>query len=209
MLIDVSKMPGYYIGKQKLQVIEDKLALAAKNGKYNVKVDVTGLPLRPEFSIDVARIIDTYGCEFIGLGEKEETIDALVSTGYFIKEALGEDNYGKQFRRLVEMSDFPLMVKDNRLTGDELIIYNVIQPVRFGENYFHYNVLKPYLLEPGELERACWYDKEEIWTKKKTHISDIGSLDAGYRFANTETERTLLDIFTKVIEGTATGFYTV
>lgn len=195
-----------YVGKMTLEKLEEQIKEAYKRGIKRVEIDVSGVPLRKDFSVEVARIQDTYNCTFIGLSEKEEMVDAIVSTGYFIKESLGAVEYGKKFRRLVEMSDFPLMIKDNRLKGDELIVYNIIQPIRFDKQYFHYNIIKPYLLEPSELEKAM-LEGVNIWDKSQTHLGDIAGKNQGFRFANTETERTILDIFTEIIEGTAPTFY--
>lgn len=207
MIIDVTKLTKVIVGKQTLERIEEILESERKNGNTGVQVDVTHLALRKDFAIDVARLENEYNCKFIGLGEKESQVDAIVGTGYFIKESLGKVEYGKSFRRLVEMSDFPLMIKDNRRVGDELIIYNIIQPLSFDNMFFYYNVIKPYLLEPEELEKACWIERENIWDRESIHITDIGGTKTGFRFANTLTERTLLDIFTQIIEGTLTGFY--
>lgn len=198
-----------YAGKQTLDRIEERLKKENKKGKFGVVVDLGSIPMRKEFAVDVARMIDSYKCKFINLGEKEEEVDAYIATGYFIKEKLGNVKFGERFKRLVEMSDFPLMIKDNRLKGDELIKHNVIQPISFNNSYFHYNVIKPHLLEPGYLEKACWYENKNIFDKESIHMADLGDKLEGYRFANSEQERTILDVFTGVIDGTLKGFYEV
>lgn len=206
MRIDVSKMTNY-VGKKTLMLIEERLKKMNSNGLTGVEVDVTNLPLRSDFVVDVAKLQDDYDCIFVGLSEKEDKVDSIVSTGYFIKEELGNELYGERFKRLVEMADYPLMVKDNRGIGDELIPLNIIQPISFDTTHFYYNVIKPYLLEPMELEKAVHFEGKKIWDRESIHISDIGELQTGFRFANTKRERTIMDILTNVIEGTLRGFY--
>lgn len=212
MIINVAELLGTkwkqtYVGKKTLEEIEKILKKEMKKGNIGIEVDLKDTSMRADFSLDIARMQYTYKCKFLNLGGKEDEIDTYISTGRFIKEKLGNVEYGRRFRRLVEMSDFPLMVKDNRGMGDELIQFNVIQPVSFDETHFHYNVIKPYLLEPGELEKAYWYENKNIWERESIHLTDIGEFNQGFRFANTVQEITILDILTGVIEGTLKGFW--
>lgn len=204
--IDVSKFTGTVVGKQTIQKLAKELEAYRKKGYTQIEVDLRHLSLQKDSLEELAYLKTRYECEYLGLGDKEGKLEAYIGTGLFLKRELGVENYVKLFRRVVEMADFPLMIKDNRLMDDDLIELNVIQPIAFTDVHFHYNMIKPHLLEPRELEQAIWVDKKDIFTQESVYLSDIGEELSGYRFATTLKERTMLDIFSRVIDGSLRGF---
>lgn len=194
---------GFYIGQSTLDLVEDFVSKEFKKGNKQIIIDCSNpkFSIRKEFLLSIAKIEEYYNAKFYGLQSKEEIVSSIRNSGFFTKDKIGNLEYGKKFRKIVEMADFPLMIKDNRNIEDKLIRFNVIQPISFDDNYFYYNTIKPYLLEPIKLEEACWKNNQPIWDENKIFISDIGDFNQGFRFASNKKERTILDIFTKIIEG--------
>lgn len=206
-VINVRDYTEVFVGQDTIKNIEQELINYEKQGIKGVEVNVDELPLRDDFNLDLARLELRYLCKFTGLADQKEGIIANIKdTGYLIKESIGGEAFSKKMKQLIMDADYPMMLIDNKGQGDELIPINVIQPFMFDNVNLHYYLLKPNLLEPRYLQKACWVDNETIWEQKKVFIADIGSKEFGIRFAKNEKERTILDIFSGIIDGTITEF---
>lgn len=202
--IDVSKLTKQLIGQQTVAKIDKELKKLYEKNIINVEVDLRGFSIHKDSIMALAKLKYLYECEFI-TEDKDDYIDSLISTGIFLKEDLGVENFVKYFKYIVEVSDYPLMIKDNRLVSDGLVAMNVIKPIGFSEHKFFYNIIKPHLLEPVLLEKSILEGKE-IFVQESVHLSDIGDKEFGFRFATNKNERTLLDIFTAILNNRLKGF---
>jgi len=203
--IDASKYARNFVGRKTFESIKKDIKKLHSEGIKDICVNLEGKSISQEYTKFVAEMIYEYECTFKGLGNKEPIVEAYLYTGYFIKEYLGPGEYVKWFRKQVEGSDFPMMILDNRLGNKRLVTMNIIQPVRFDERYFYYNIIKPVYLEPGTLEQAI-IDQEDIYTRESINIVDIATEAIGFRFASTKKERTMLDIFEGILSGKLKGF---
>ncbi|MBT3123336.1 MULTISPECIES: hypothetical protein [Bacillus] len=194
-----------YVGSKSLLAIENRVKKLTEEGVTGIVVDIDGLAMNEEFVPKVAEIMDSYNCRFEGLGEKEGLVDAYISSGYFLKRKMGVSKFVRWFRDMVEEANFPIMIMDNRLAGDELIIMNVVQPMRFDDKYLYYRVIKPHLLEPASLEKAVT-EGQNIWSNRDIRLVDLAKEDVGIRFAANLRERTMLDIFSGIIDKSLKGF---
>lgn len=194
-----------YAGKKTVNTIKEKLQEYKDKGITGVLIDLEGIAMSSEYSKELADMVYTYQCTFNGLGNKEQLVEAYLYTGYFIKETKGAKEYLEWFKEQIETADFPLMILDNRLSCKRLVALNVIQPIKFEKNYFHYDVIKPKYLEPETLEKAI-KNKEDIYTRETIHVTDIPKEETGFRFACTDQERIQLDIFEAIVSHKLTGF---
>lgn len=207
--IDISQYTKSYVGKKTLTDIERQLQEMQEQGVRHVIVDIKDYALRNDFNEDLARMEIVYGCVFEGIGDKRTQVDYLKETGYIHKQLIGRERYIERLRELIEMADFPLMVKDNRLEETTTLGLNIIQPIGFEGNRFYYNILKQRLTEPKALEKACWYTKEPIWEETYVDYYDMweNSTTCNFRFAKDKEERTILDLLSGIIAGEFKGFY--
>ena len=208
-LNDIMKNTTFF-GKTSLIKLENKLKELRKyNETKTITIDVStpSLSIRPEFLIEFARLSEYYNCEFIGLlDDKNDIIDSYINTGYFIKSSLGAKAYSELLKELITTLDFPLMILDNRLDKYNFIDYNIIQPIGFSKYKFYYKKLKPSLLEPRILEKACWENKEEIWSQEEIFISEMSDSNIGFRFAKSIKEKTILELYKKILDGSYYNF---
>lgn len=172
----------------------NRIDLDFRDKKYSIKND---------FLDGLAKLIVYYNVRLLGLESKEDEINRIINSGYFLKKKLGAEKYAKFFVDLISKCDFPLLIQDNKYAKDNLAVYTIIQPMYFDSTYLYYKSLKTYLLEPLHLEKACWHSKEkvDIWNEHKILISDLGSVENIFRFPATIQEKTLLDIFSNIISG--------
>lgn len=187
-----------YVGRYTLDNVEKDIKEAKENGYEDITVNVEGLSINNDYTFLIADIIDFYKCTFIGLGNKEDDIDAIINTGAFLKRDMGTESYVKWFKRMVESADFPLMIRDNRLKKAVNTEMNVLQPVMFDDKNFYYNVIRPQYLEPIDLERAM-KNEQSVFTMETIRIVDIAKYEEGFRLASTENERYILDIFESIL----------
>lgn len=194
-----------YIGFEAIQKIEQEI-IKYKNKNYSeIVVDFREFKfsLKDEYLPEIAKLIEYYNVSFLGLESKEDEINRILNSGYFLKKKLGAENYARLFLDLVAKADFPLLIRDNKYKKDVLAPYSVVQPLYFDSSYFYFKTIKTYLLEPIYLEKACWHSdkKESIWNEDKILISDLGNEKTIIRFPANQHEKTLLDIFSNIISG--------
>jgi len=203
--INVGEYVDTYVGRYTLDRVEEDVKKEIEKGNRDVVVNVVGLSINQDYTYLIASMENKYGCYFKGIGNKRDEVDAIVNTGAFIKKDLGVEEYIKLFIKLVELGDYPIMIRDNRLKVGRIVTMNVIQPLMFDDKYFYFNVIRPKYLEPIHLERAVQQD-EKIYTRESISLFDIAKYEEGFRFASSEDERYMLDLFESVITGKAWGF---
>lgn len=205
MRMDVDDLGVNVIGIKTLDYIEKTLEEQKEKGVTGIVVNFKGKGINPEYTEKLARMKYEYGCKYLGEGNKKYDIDAYIKTGYFIKEKMGRVAYLRWLKRQVEQADYPLMIRDNRMKAIRTVEMNIIQPLKFDDRYFYFNVIKPKLLEPEDLELAI-AEGEEIYTKETILIEDLLDLNEGFRFAGTFQERCILDVFEDIITERVTGY---
>jgi len=203
--IDVGKYVDTYVGRYTLDRVEEDIQKELEKGNTEIVVNVTGLSINQDYTYLIASMVNKYGCDFKGIGNKRDEVEAIINTGAFIKKELGVEKYIKLFINLVELGDYPLMIRDNRLKAGRIVTMNVIQPIMFDDKYFYFNVIRPQYLEPIYLERAI-QQGEKIYTRDSISLYDIAKYVEGFRIASNKDERYMLDLFESVITGDAWGF---
>lgn len=197
--IDANKYARDFVGKKTLEQIRKDVEEYHKQGITDIVINVDDKSMSKDYTKYVAEMIYEYGCTFKGLGGKEETVKGYLNTGYFIKENIGAKRYVEWMENQIRLAGFPLMILDNSLRdARNLVPLNIIQPERFDDKYFYYSVIKPTYLEPVMLEEAI-RDGKDIYRKESVNRVDIATEEMGFRFATTKRERTILDIFTEIL----------
>lgn len=174
-------------------------------------INFFNISISKEYNVDLARLIYEYNCELIGLSqERLEIINSIINTGYFIKENKTPKEYYLIFRRLLELSDFSLMILDNTyyniLHRKKEIPFSIIQPLYFENNYFYYQKLKAGMVQPKELEKQI-QKGTDIWEVSNVHIYNLIEFSSGFRFATTKLERDYLELYSDILSQRLTGFY--
>lgn len=205
MRIDIDDFSVKIVGMKTLELVADKLKEYKEDGITGVTVDMRGRGINQEDAKFLAKMKYDTDCKYKGIGHKEEDIEVYLMTGYFLKDSMGSKNYVKWFKRQVEIADFPLLIRDNRLTDYKIVPMNIIQPLKFDGVYFKYKLIKPQYLEPKDLEQALRSGKN-IYTVESIRVEEIGYNREGFRFAGTYEERLMLDIFEDIITGRVEGY---
>lgn len=183
----------------------EQLEVTLKERGLPTKVDVTQSSFEKQFSPHLAKLMIVYNCEYIGLSmEREEELESIIQTGWFLKENLGPKEYGQWFKRMIEQADFPLMILDNVLAR-KTPKYQVVQPLSIENDRLRYRKLKPSYTEPKVLERALMNDVD-IWVTDTIHYLDLSDKTFGLRFACNVKERAILDILSNILSGRLKGF---
>lgn len=210
MASEYTRNNGQFIGKESLERIKKDVEdiREEKGNSVDIHLYFSGVSMRDNFNVYIARLGFEYGCKLYGLSTKKEDIDYIIKSGYFIKKRLGARAYGNRLVELIQRADYPLMIKDRR--GEKFIgndvTYYIIQPYGVdSENIFHYGELRPKYADPIELERAV-RDNKDIWNMKEIFVPDLGNESTGIRFASTPQERIILDLLSGVFSGTLEGF---
>lgn len=199
MLIDIEDYSVNIVGMRTLEMIERRLEEYLEQGKDGVIVDLRDRGINKEYNEYLAKLQYKYKCIYRGIGNKEHEIDAYLKTGYFLKESMLREEYAYWFKEKLEESRMPLIIRDNRLRDTKLVSYNVVKPIKFTEDLFHYYIIKPQYLEPEDLKKAI-EDGQDIFTKETTLIGDIGRKLEGFRYAASYKEYVILDIFKGILE---------
>lgn len=194
---------SFFIGHSTLDKVEEYILSEISLGNKDLDINCSNpkLIIQPSYIETLADIEDKYKMKFIGLGDKEEAIETIKNSGYFIKKNLSEHLYALKFKEVIQSSDFPLLIQDNRQSGENLIKFNIIQPIGFDDSFFIYIKFKSSILDLKKFEDICWNIESPIGTVEKIHISDIGNKSKGFRFPNSKKEKTILDIYSNILEG--------
>ena len=176
--------------------IYEELVTLLENNK-NIELDLESTIVRNDFVKLVA--------EWVNKGVIVRTNDSLttlivayIQTGYFIKCELKE-NYKYWLIDLIEKSNFPLMILDNRLTNAETDLY-IVQFLDTTKKELRYRKLRSFATNPKTLQEAI-EENREIWELSTIFVDELNKADSGFRFASNERERAILDILTGVLNG--------
>lgn len=195
------KLPNGALGLKTLE----KLELELKSRGVPTEIDVSDSSFEKQFSPNLAKMMVLYNCTYIGLSmEREEELESIIQTGWFLKENLGPKEFGAWLRNLIEQSDFPLMVLDN-VVSNKTPKYQVVQPISFENDRLRFRKLKPTYTEPKVLEKALMSDVD-IWVTDTIHHLDLANKNFGLRFACNMKERAILDIISNILSGRLKGF---
>lgn len=178
--------------------------------KNKVIVDFFNIDINKKYNIDLATLIFEYNCELLGVSEKRlEILHSIINTGYFVKKEMNPDQYYCFFRKLLETTDFSLMILDNVysnfINNENKPKYVVIKPLYFQGNTFHFKKLKSYFTEPVELEKAL-LEKKNVWEKSSVFIYDLIREDSGFRLSSTEREFDFLELYSDILNKRVSGF---
>lgn len=185
-----------FVGKDTLDTLED--AIIKTN---DLEVDLDGVTINKRLTIYLARIKAIYGVTYHNLDNRENLLNGYVDSYYFLKDELTSDEYIKWFEGMLEMNKWGLIIKDNRLSkkSDLEPDLEIISPSMISRGrVFMYRKLRTLYSEPIKLMEALDQGKD-VWERKELNISDLNNKDIGFRFASNERERTILDIFEKII----------
>ena len=191
-------------GLQTVQEIEQDLKKLSK--KYHVVINISETSFEKKFSPMLAKFLCLYDCEYTGLGaEREKEFQAIIQTGYFLKESMGTTKYLEWLQEKIEISDYPLMVLDTVLIKGSKVPYAIVQPMSFEKDYLRYRRLKPQYTEPYLLEEGI-LNNEDVWVTDTIHRLDLAQKDIGFRFASTRKEREIITILSNILSGRLVGF---
>lgn len=204
----IISVPSGLLGMTTLKEIETQLKKLSDGRKEtNVSINLSNSSFEHKYTPELARLLLTYNCNFLGISiEKESEIEAIIQTGWFIKENLDSSKYLLWLKEKIEIADFPLMVLDNTLLGVEPR-YVIVQPLAFENNILRYRKLLSKYVEPYMLEEALKIGNS-IWTTETKHALDLSDKLFGLRFASNEKERAILTILSNVLSGRLKGFIT-
>lgn len=205
--VNVIDVPKGLLGISTIEDIEKQLKKIHSDGQTieRVFVNLSNSSFEHIYTPELARLRVLYNCDYYGISiEKESEIDAIIQTGWFVKEHLGSSNYLMWLKEKIEIADFPLMVLDNTLLGLEPR-YLVVQPLSFENNVLRYRKLLAKYVEPSSLEYAI-HSNLPIWTTETKHALDLADKQFGLRFASNDRERAILTIISNVLSGRLKGF---
>lgn len=201
-------IPSGLLGMATLKDLEVKLKeFSVNQPEVKVNINLSNSSFEHKYTPELARLLLTYNCEFLGLSiEKESEIEAIIQTGWFVKENLDSSKYLMWLKEKIEIADFPLMILDNTLLGVEPR-YVIVQPLAFEKNVLRYRKLMSKYVEPCVLEDALSRGLP-IWTTETKHALDLSDKLFGFRFASNERERAILTILSNILSGRLKGFIT-
>lgn len=197
-----------------IQIGFDLLYKRLKRTPYAIekttKLNIFGIDISKEFNFDLANLIYNYNCELIGISdERLNLLYSIINTGYFTKKEMSKTAYYLYFRKILEKTDFPLMLLDNTvyndLNTDKKQSFYLAQPLYFTETQLFYKKLKSGFAQPKDLELAIKQGLD-IWEVDSVHILDLCEIHFGLRFASNFYERQLLDLYSEILMGSLYGF---
>lgn len=175
------------------------------------RINFFNLSIPKEYNIDMARLKALYNCEVVGISnERDSVLNSIINTGFFIKENKTPKEYYQTFRRLLELTDFSLMILDNTYYNSEnlskkRVPFTIVNPLYFENNYFYYQKLKVGFVQPKQLEQAMSSGKD-VWQQESIHVYSLAEPHSGFRFATTSEERDYLDFYTEILSNRIGGF---
>lgn len=188
-----------------LDWVEKRVEQAIANNEDKITIDFSGVAINDKFVPKLGELRSKYHVSLVGLGSKEDEIDAYVGTGYFLKEMMDIEEYTDWFIDRIKEADYPLMIMDNRVARNKDNTLEILQPLHFKENRLVYRKLKPAYIEPRSLEKAL-QEQVDIWRMDSLHRTDIANKETGLRFASNMQERTILDLIDGILNKKYTGF---
>lgn len=200
-------VPEGLLGISTLESIEKELKELKNSGQTegNAYINLSNSSFEHKYTPELARLRVLYGCDYYGISiEKETEIEAIIQTGWFIKDNLGSAKYLDWVKEKIEIADFPLMVLDNTLLGVEPH-YSIVQPLSFENNVLRYRKLLAQYVEPILLEDAL-HKGIPVWTTETKHSLDLVDKQFGLRFASNTRERAILTIISNIFSGRLKGF---
>lgn len=190
-----------FLGKDSFYKLEENLKNYF-NQDITCVVDVRDVVINDKLTLELARLKVLYGCEFIGLDDRTEVLDAYIDTYYFVKKALGRDGYKDWMIRRIQEADYPLMIKDNRLSKRVLQSdMEIIQPIYVNEHTsdFSYKKIKSYYTEPINLMHGI-KNGVDVFEQNSIPTYDLGLADVGVRFASNESELTTILLLKNILD---------